>query len=115
MQDDEFGPVYKDITESVKYVVYGVDMDREYGELTEKLPIEELRRIWHSYNLREGNSVLGSIKEIKSCASAPRVLVQIRDQNTKLSYLEGLLIGEPKNLGVALIDVLDIKKVTTSG
>jgi len=59
--------------------------------------------------LEKNKTIVGKLKNVESCLSAPRVLVNIETVNGDLQYLSGTLFGAPSNLGVLLDDVLKIE------
>lgn len=104
------GPEHKEVTKDIRYVVYDCDLSREYWENTKRIEMDVINNgHFRSYELGNGKIVQGKLESIQSCVSAPRIMYQVKKWDDQIETLEGLLIGTPEKLGVALLNVDNIK------
>ena len=120
-------PKYEDITNDVIQYSFGHNVDdTELGtwDRLENIPPEELQKE-HTYTLKDNSkqrgflsqflrrnpnkTITGKLKSVKSCTTAPRVLIEIETAPNQINRMTGRLYGSPSKLGVVLNDVIEIK------
>ncbi|MBN1377318.1 hypothetical protein JW949_03260 [Candidatus Woesearchaeota archaeon] len=108
MEGEFTGPKFEDITDSVKRILYGDGLeDPSYKEI-KKVKIDQLIEKTNFYTLKDGTKFHGQLKSVRTAVDFPKVLLSIVNAANKHNSLEGVLVGTPEKLSVALYDISKI-------